>query len=82
MLFQHVVQANHSLRKLVCYPSIHSADTLSQHALQKLRCIKESAKVQNSGQADTALRCITRRTRTRGAAEQAAITPWKTRQEA
>ena len=36
-----------------CYPSIHSADTLSQHALQNLNCIKEAAKAQNSGQADT-----------------------------
>ena len=64
------------------YPSIHSAGTLSQHALQNLTCIKETAKAQNSEQADTALSCTTRRTRTRGAAEQTATTPWDTRQEA
>ena len=38
---------------LTCYPSIHSADTLSQHTLQNLTCIKEAAKAQNSRQADT-----------------------------
>ena len=46
---------------------------LSQHTLQKLSCIIEAAKAQNSRQADTAN--TTRRTRTRGAAEQAATTP-------
>ena len=55
------------------YPSIHCT---------KLTCIKEAAKAQNSGHADTATCCITRRTRARGAAEQAATTPWDTRQEA
>ena len=54
------------------YPSIHCA---------KLTCIKETAKAQNSGQADTAMHCTTRRTRTRGAAELAAKTPWKTGQD-
>ena len=33
-----------------CYPS---TDTLSQHTLQKLTCIKEAEKAQKSGQADT-----------------------------
>ena len=33
--------------------SIHSADTLSQHTLQNLTCIKEAAKAKNSGQAGT-----------------------------
>ena len=33
------------------YPSMHSADKLSQHALQNMHCIKEAAKAQNSGQA-------------------------------
>ena len=37
-----------------CYPSIHSTDKLSQHALQNLHCIKEAAKAQNSRHADTA----------------------------
>ena len=37
-----------------CYPSIHSADKLSGHALQNMYYIKEAAKAQNSGQADTA----------------------------
>ena len=55
---------------------------LSHHTLQKLNCIKEAAKAQNSGQADTILSCTTRRTRTREAAEQATTTPWETRQEA
>ena len=48
---------------------------LSKHTLQKLTCIKEAAKAQNSGQADTVTSCTTRRTRARGAAEQAATTP-------
>ena len=60
----------------------YTAHTLSQHALQKLTCIKEAAKALNSRQADTALSCTTRRTRTRGAAEQEATTLWETRQEA
>ena len=55
---------------------------LSQHTLHKLTCMKEAEKAQNSGQADTAMHCTTRRTRTRGAAEQTATTPWKTGQEA
>ena len=54
---------------------MHSADMLSQHALQKLTCIKEAAKAHNSRQADTTMSCTARRTRGRGAAEQAAITP-------
>ena len=29
------------------------SDMLSQHALQNMHCIKEAAKAQNSGQADT-----------------------------
>ena len=53
-----------------CYPSIHSADTLSKDTLQKL-----TAEAQNSRQADTAMNCTTRGTRTRRAAEQAATTP-------
>ena len=65
-LSQHAVEANHRLGKL---------DMLSQHTLQKLTCIKEAAKVMNSRQADTALSCTTRRTKTRGATEQAATTP-------
>ena len=53
MLSQHAVETNHSLEKL---------DMLSQHAQHrhaisvytaKLTCIKEAAKAQNSGQADT-----------------------------
>ena len=55
---------------------------LSQHTLQKVNCTKEAAKTQDSGQAETALSCTTRRTRTGEAAEQAATTPWETRQEA
>ena len=55
---------------------------LSQHTLHKLTCIKEAAKAQNSGQADTAMHCTTRRTRAKGAADQAATTPSETRQEA
>ena len=74
-LSQHTVEANHSLGKLECYPSMHSTDTLSQHTLQKLTCIKEAAKAQNSRQANTAMICTTRRTRARGAAEQAATKP-------
>ena len=54
---------------------------LSQHTLHKLTCLKEAAKAQNSGQGDTAMCCTTRRTRARGAAEQAATTPWETGQE-
>ena len=65
-----------------CYPNIHSASTLSQHTLHKLTCIQEAAKAQNSRQGDTAIHCTTRRTRATGAAEQAATTPWETRQEA
>ena len=80
-LSQHAVEANHRLGNL---------DTLSQHTqcrhatpdtLLKLNCIKEAAKAQNSGQANTALSCTTRRNRTRGAAEQVTTTPWETRQE-
>ena len=37
-----------------CYPSMHNADKLSQHALQNMHCIEEAEKAQNSGQADTA----------------------------
>ena len=48
---------------------------LSQHTLQKVTCIKEAAKAQNSRQADTATSCTTRKTRARGAAEQTAIAP-------
>ena len=48
---------------------------LSQHTLQELICIKKAAKAQNSGQAYAATSCTTRRTRARGAAEQAATTP-------
>ena len=48
---------------------------LSQHTLHKLTCIKEDAKAQNSGQADTTMHYTTRRTRAIGAAEQAATTP-------
>ena len=40
---------------------------------------KGAAKAHNSGQADTAMHCTTRRTRARGAAEQVATTPWETR---
>ena len=36
------------------YASMHSADKLFQHALQNIHCIKEAAKAQNSGWADTA----------------------------
>ena len=54
---------------------MHNADTLFQHTLQKLACIKEAAKAQKSGQADTANGCTARRTRTRGAAAQAATIP-------
>ena len=36
------------------YPSMHSAEKLSQYALQNMYCIKEAAKAQNGGQADTA----------------------------
>ena len=50
---------------------------LSKHTLQELTCIKRAAKAQNSGQADTASSCTTRRTRAGGAAEQAATTPCK-----
>ena len=64
------------------YLSIHSASMLFWHTLHKLTCIKEAAKSQNSRQADTAIHCTTRRTRTREAAEQAATTPWKTGKEA
>ena len=35
------------------YPSMHSADKPSQHALQSMHCLKEAAKAPNSGQADT-----------------------------
>ena len=48
------------------YPSI---------CCKKLTCGKEAAKAQNSGEADTATSCTTRRTRARGAAGQAATTP-------
>ena len=48
------------------YPNIHC---------EKLAFIKETAKLQNSGQADTATSCTTRRMRARGAAEEAATTP-------
>ena len=65
MLSQNAVETNHRLGKL---------DMLSQHTLQKLSCIKEAAKAQNSGQADRATRCTTRETRARGAAEQVATT--------
>ena len=34
-----------------CYPSMHSADKLSQYTLQNMCCIKEVEKAQNSGQA-------------------------------
>ena len=54
---------------------MYSEDMLSQHTLQKITCIKEAAKAQNSGQADTASSCTTRRTRAGGIAEQAATTP-------
>ena len=54
------------------YPSIYCI---------KLACIKEASKAHNDGQADTATFCTTRSTRVRGAAEQAAATPWKTGQE-
>ena len=47
-LSQHAVETNHRSGKL---------DMLSQHTLQKLTCIKEAAKAQNSGQAS----CTTRR---------------------
>ena len=66
-------------------------DTLSHHTqcrhtiptyIVKINLYKRGWKAQNSGQADTASSCTTRRTRTRGAAEQAATTPWETRQEA
>ena len=59
----------------------YTAQMLSQHTLSKLTCIKEAAKAQNSGQADTTICCTSRRTRVRGAAKQAATTPWETRQE-
>ena len=74
-LSQHAAEANHKSGKL---------DTLSQHTqcrhtipayTEKLACIKEAAKAQNSRQADTATSCTTRRTRARGAAEQAATIP-------
>ena len=45
MLSQHATKTNHRLAKL---------DLLSQHTLQNLNCIKEAAKAQNTGQADTA----------------------------
>ena len=67
-LSQHAVETNHNMGKLTHYPSIHSASMLSQHTLCKLTCIKETAKAQNSRQADTARHCTTRRTRARGAA--------------
>ena len=50
----------------ICYPSIHC---------KKLTFIKEAAKAQNSGLADTTTNCTTRRTRARGGAEQSATTP-------
>ena len=55
---------------------------LSHHTLHKLTCIEEAAKAQDSRQADTATVLYTRGTRTRVVAEQAATTPWETRQEA
>ena len=82
MLSKHVVEANHSTGKL----DMLSQHTQHKHTIQntlcKLTCIKEAAKAQYSGQADTAMHSTTRRTRARGAAEQAATTPWETRQEA
>ena len=53
MLSQHATETNTGWEIQTCYPSIHSADKLSQHALQNMHCIKEAAKAQNSGQADT-----------------------------
>ena len=81
-LSQHAVEAIHSMGKIDMLSSIHSASMLSQHTLHKLTCIKQAVKAQNSRQADTAVHCTTRRTRARGAAEQAATTAWETRQEA
>ena len=54
------------------YPSIHC---------KKLTSIKEAVEAQNSRQADTATSCATRRTRARGAVEQAATTLQEDRQE-
>ena len=79
MLSQHAVEANHRCGKLEMLsqhtPSIHTTDALSKHTLQKLNCIKEATKAQNSGQADTATSCAVRRTIAKGTAEQAATTP-------
>ena len=73
-LSQHAVEANHRPEKL---------DTLSQHTLWKLTCIKEAAKAQNIGQAETVKYChTTRRTGTRGAVQQAATTLQEAMQEA
>ena len=44
MLSQHAIETNHMLG---------NSDTLSWHALQNMHCIKEAAKAQNRGQADT-----------------------------
>ena len=52
-LSQHAGETNHRLESQTCYPNMHIADKLSQHALQNMHCIKEAAKAQNSGQADT-----------------------------
>ena len=71
---QHAVEANHGLGKLDMLSQHTQCRHLSQHPLQKLTCIKETAKAQNSRQADTPLSCTTRRTRVREAAEQAATT--------
>ena len=75
-LSQHAVEANHGMRKLRhTIPAYTVQAHIFQHSLHRLTCIKEATKAQNSGQADTAMHCTTRRTRGRGTAEQAATTP-------
>ena len=54
ILSQHAVTTNHKSGKSDCQSSMHSADKLSKHALQNMHCIKEAAKAQSSGHADTA----------------------------